>query len=63
MQPRLKECFSVLSESEGRYARINLDATERCPFFSEDSLSTIHRDYGESYLSETCELPTDITKD
>ena len=54
MQPRLKECFTVIAEGEGRHARINLDAAARCPFFSQDSLCTIHRDYGESYLSETC---------
>jgi len=54
MQPRLREWFTVLSESEGRFARINLDATVSCPFLSRDSLCSIHRDYGESYLSETC---------
>jgi lysine-N-methylase len=54
VHPRLKECFTVLSESEGRHARINLDPASRCPFFSPDSLCTIHRDFGESYLSETC---------
>ncbi len=54
MQPRLRECFTVIAEGEGRHARINLDAAARCPFFSQDSLCTIHRDYGESYLSGTC---------
>jgi len=44
----------VMAEGEARHARINLDAAARCPFFSQDSLCTIHRDYGESYLSETC---------
>jgi len=43
-----------MAEGEARHARINLDAAARCPFFSQDSLCTIHRDYGESYLSETC---------
>ena len=54
MRPRLKEWFTVLSEDEARYARINMDASARCPFLSQDSLCSIHRDLGESYLSQTC---------
>jgi len=54
MRPRLKEHFTILSESEGRHARVNLDGAARCPFLTSDSLCIIHRDFGESYLSETC---------
>jgi hypothetical protein len=54
MRPRLKECFTILSESESRHARINLDPSNRCPFLAQDRMCTIHRDLGESYLSQTC---------
>ena len=54
MRPLLKQSFTLLSESESRHARINLDTSSRCPFFLKDNLCAIHRDFGESYLSETC---------
>jgi lysine-N-methylase len=54
MRPRLQECFTILSESESGHARINLDSSNRCPFLAQDRMCTIHRDLGESYLSQTC---------
>ena len=63
MRPRLKEWFTVFSEDEARNARINLDASARCPFFSQDSLCSIHRDFGEKLsLRNLQELPSSLTK-
>ncbi|SFC60766.1 flagellin lysine-N-methylase [Clostridium uliginosum] len=37
-----------------QYAKIILDNNKICPFLDKDGLCTIHMEYGENYLSKTC---------
>jgi lysine-N-methylase len=56
MHSQLKERFTLITEegSDHNYARINFTTSSTCPFFSPEHQCTIHRDFGEAYLSEIC---------
>jgi lysine-N-methylase len=44
------------NSSDSIYARITLNSSHSCPFFSEERLCKIQKEHGEDYLSATCSI-------